>query len=142
MALLNPNTEASFALRLKDAICSSLAVQQHWFRGELSAEVNVLFLGMRDGKYLRFFFDHELFFWSEKERPALPESDGENRYTLLDHPDWGHGTNYPVENVDFQEEEDGRSLRITFAGGRILVLLNQADSQKLKLNIVTVKSRE
>ena len=99
-----------------------LLAQEYWYAGELSDPVNVLFAELNDERWVRFFFDTGVFFWSVVQSPTLPESDEKYQYSLSD-----LGWSGIVENADLVESFDAARLRISFTDGRVLELNNSQD---------------
>ncbi len=99
-----------------------MLAQEHWYLGEISNPVNVLFAELDDERWIRFFFDAGVFFWSTVESPTLPESNEKHRYSLGD-----LGYSGTAENADLAESFDAAQLRIYFADGRVLELNNSQD---------------
>jgi hypothetical protein len=99
-----------------------MLAQEHWYAGELNDPINVLFAELSDGRWIRFFFDAGVFFWSLVDTPTLPEDGGENRYRLRDCCVLG-----TVFSATLNESYDDALLKLQLTDGRVLQLHNSDD---------------
>ena len=129
------DVKAEFVRVLEHQRVQGLAVQQSWFRGQLTAEANVLFLQLAPGSWLRFFFDAGVFFWRMVDAPDAGErGDEDSEYRIVEAaPEGAMGT---VSAVHFTApDRDTVVLTISFAGGAQLVLQNRDDRNTLLVSL-------
>ena len=112
----------SFVERLSGSTIRRLLAQEHWYADELSDPFNVLFAELDENKWVRFFFDAGVFFWTPVESPTLPEQSGNNRYLLTD-----LSVSGAVTHATVAESFDAALLEIHFADSRVFQLHNSED---------------
>ena len=120
------NEPDEFIRLLEGQECRGIIAQEFWHHGVPSDLVNVVFLQVESGLWLRFFFDAGVFFWrtGAPERVTGGEPTFEYRLTNL-------GARFRVrgrriERVTFtQPDPDCARLVIALEGGRLI--LDHAD---------------
>ena len=112
---------AAFQTALIGQRISRLVAQEHWHEGQLSDRFNVLFACVGE-RWLRFFIDAGVFFWSAVPAPNPPPSADGHEYALAEHPFMG-----TVREAVFSSAADSAELRIVLSDGSALCLRNEAD---------------
>jgi hypothetical protein len=109
---------------LTGEVCESLVKQEFWLEGAKSADVNVLFLKVKNGNWHRFFFDCGPLFWREVEAPDVWNTTPSDLYHYPQI-EIGSGlgvAGQPIESVKLLESTGLAEVRLQFANGTLLVL--------------------
>ena len=126
------DAESEFVVRVQGRKCARLLNQEHWYRGRLENEWNVLYLEFEDKGCVRFCFDAGVFFWRE-EKPSLPQSAEGNEYRLAEPPISKALHGRRLLAASFGPVQGGRGLGLHFEGGAALYLHNAHDHSTVVL---------
>ena len=112
---------AAFQTALIGQRVCRLVTQEHWYEGQPSDRFNVLFACVGD-RWLRFFIDAGMFFWSVVPAPDPPPAADGHKYALAEYSFAG-----AVKDVTFTSSADSAELRIVLSDGSALCLHNEVD---------------
>jgi hypothetical protein len=122
-----PGDEREFTLQMQDQRCDELMALEYWYQGRIASEWNVLFLKIRDGSWVRFFFDAGVFFW-KKDVPSRPEDHEGSEYRLVKPTLAKAVEGRTIVEARFTElKSGGRTLTLELDDGMALHLHNEND---------------
>lgn len=120
--------------------CETLIKQEYWYQGKKWADVHILFLKIKDGKWQRFFFDCGTLCWREVSAPDVFDpkqwepSPDDYRFPQSE---IGHKTGLIgqiIEQINPIQPSTSKwpELHIHFSNGIILVLRDFCEYQSLE----------
>ncbi|MBC7529621.1 MAG: hypothetical protein H7308_19000 [Chthonomonadaceae bacterium] len=121
---------------LAGCVCTALLCQQFWYRGELSADANVVFLETDGQQWHRFSIDAGEVFWRLVASPDLIETSSEDEFHYP-HVEIGEGLNLigkRITGISLVREERKTSLVLAFSDNSQLCLHNEQDISRLEFN--------
>lgn len=120
-----------FVRQLEGRTCSGIVAQEFWHHGVASDLVNVVFLQVTDGVWLRFFFDAGVFFWRVGAPERVTGGEPAFEYRLTDLGARFGVVGRRITRVEFvQPDPDCARLVIAFERGR-LILDNADDHSRI-----------
>ena len=120
--------------------CEALIKQEYWYQGKRTADVHILFLKIKDGKWQRFFFDCGTLCWKEVDAVDVFDSKmwepspDDYRFPQVD---IGHQhglIKQVIEQVNLIQLPSSQwpELHIRFSSGVVLVLRDFCEHQSLE----------
>jgi hypothetical protein len=121
--------------------CEALIKQEYWYQGKKTADVHVLFLKIKNGKWQRFFFDCGTLCWKEVDavdvfEPKVWEpSPDDYRFPQTEIGYQNGLIDQVIEHVNLTQLPSSQwpELHIHFSNGILLILQDFCEHQLLEL---------